>query len=82
MLEYDNAPYQPDQQLEDTELYQCYLKARKELHWYHNKLLSMKWDDNLSYTQIREKTGITLNSIQKDISLAYQIIRQKCKHCI
>jgi len=82
MVEFENTPFTPDQQIEDTELYQCYKQTRSELHWYYNKLLSMKWDDDLTYKQIREKTGITLNSIQKDISLAYNIIRERCQHCI
>jgi hypothetical protein len=78
----DDRSYERDLQLDETELYQCYKQARSEMHWYYNKLLEMKWDDGLSYAQIREKTGITLNSVQKDISLAYNIIRQKCSHCI
>lgn len=82
MVEFENTPFTQDTQLEDTDLYQCYKQARSEMHWYYNRLLEMKWDDNLTYKQIREKTGITLNSIQKDISLAYNIIRQRCKHCI
>jgi len=81
MLEFENNPYVPDEQLEDTELYQCYLKARSELHWYHQRLLEMKWDEGLTYQEIRNRTNITLNSIQKDMAIIYQIIRQKCNHC-
>ncbi len=77
-----DIPITTDQQLEDTELYQCYLKARGELHWYYNRLLDMKFEEGLSYAQIREKTGITLNSLQKDFAIAYQKIRQRCNHCL
>lgn len=64
-----------------TELYECFSKAKSELHWYYQRLLDMKYNEGMSYSEIRMKTGITLNSLQKDMAIAYQIIRQKCKHC-
>jgi len=79
---FENSPFIPDQQLDETELYQCYLKAKGDLHWYYQKLLQMKWEDGMSYSEIRQKTGITLNSLQKDMAIIYQTIRQRCNHCL
>ena len=65
--------------LEDRDDYQCMMRAIEELNWYHRVILTEKWFNKLSYQQLREKYGITLQSLRNDLSLAYEIIRKKCK---
>ena len=66
---------------EHTELYKCYLQARSELHWYHQKLLELKWDQGLTYDEIHKSTGITINSLRKDYTLIYKKIKKRCEYC-
>ena len=68
-----------DQPLEDRDDYQCMMNAIEELHWYHRTLIQEKWFNKMSFQDMRKKYGITLSSLQNDMRLIYNIIRNKCQ---
>ena len=72
ILEQVYVPYEEDP------LYQCMTKEMENLHWYYRTLIQDKWIEGLTLNQMREKYGITLSSLSKDLKIAYEIIRTKC----
>lgn len=73
---FDDSTY-----LEDNELYECMMKEIKELHWYYQRLIEEKWMNKMSYQDMRQKYGITLDSLKTDLNIAYNILHQKCNLC-
>jgi len=70
---FDTSTY-----LEDNELYECMMREIKELHWYYQRLIEEKWNNKLTYQDLRKKYGITLASLKNDLNTAYNILHNKC----
>jgi hypothetical protein len=89
LVEYDEfSAYEwdevvdPDQDLKDVSPVECMHIAIEELDFYHKALITDYYILNLNYKQIREKYGITLSSIRKDIQVGVKLIQEKCKHFV
>ncbi len=72
----------PDQDLKDVSPFECMHIAIEQLDFYHKALITDYYFLNLNYKQIREKYGITLSSIRKDIQVGVKLIQEKCKHFV
>ena len=72
ILEQEYVPYEED------ELYKCMMEELENMHFYYRTLIQDKWMANMTLNQMREKYGITLSSLSKDLKVAYEIIRTKC----
>jgi hypothetical protein len=72
ILEQEYVPYEGDP------LYDCMIEEIESLHWYYRQLIQDKWIEGLTLAQMREKYGITLSSLSKDLKVAYEVIRTKC----
>ena len=72
ILEQEYVPYEGDP------LYDCMMEEIKNLHFYYRILLEEKWIRGMTIQQMRDKYGITLSSLTKDLKVAYEIIRTKC----
>lgn len=72
ILEQEYIPYEGDP------LYDCMMDEIESLHWYYRQLIQDKWIEGLTLAQMREKYGITLSSLSKDLKVAYEVIRTKC----
>ena len=65
----------------DESLYQCFLEAKEELHWYEKNLIDKYFYQEWTLQQLYEYYGISKKHIIKDINSALNTIRQHCKHC-
>jgi len=75
ILEQVYEPYEED------ELYNCMLREIENLHWYYRTLIQDKWIEEMTLNQMKDKYGITLTSLSKDLKIAYALIKEKC-NCI
>jgi hypothetical protein len=72
ILEREYVPYEED------ELYICMMREIENMHWYYRTLIEDKWIEGLTLAQMKDKYGITLSSLSKDLKISYAIIREKC----
>jgi len=72
ILEREYVPYEED------ELYICMMREIENMHWYYRTLIQDKWIEGLTLAQMKDKYGITLSSLSKDLKISYAIIREKC----
>jgi hypothetical protein len=72
ILERVYTPYEED------ELYICMMRELENMHWYYRTLIEDKWIEGLTLAQMKDKYGITLSSLSKDLKISYAIIREKC----
>jgi len=78
--EGDGLPDSPDQNdsYENDVLYQCMMRELDNMHFYYRTLIQDKWFNGLTLHQMKDKYGITLSSLSKDLKVAYAVIREKC----
>ena len=72
ILEQVYEPY------EENDLYICMMREIENMHWYYRILIQDKWIEGLTLAQMKDKYGITLSSLSKDLKISYAIIREKC----
>lgn len=65
----------------DGELYECFLSAFDDLHWYQKKIMTLYWLEGKSLREIHKYYNISKQHLVKDINTAINEIRQACKHC-
>jgi hypothetical protein len=67
-----------DQKPEDISAHECLNIAIDQLDFYHKQLIYDYYIMGLTYQQIREKYGITISSIRKDVKNGVKLIQAKC----
>ena len=72
ILEQVYTPYEED------ELYICMMREIENMHWYYRTLIQDKWIEGLTLAQMKDKYGITLSNLSKDLKISYAIIRERC----
>jgi DNA-directed RNA polymerase specialized sigma subunit len=58
------------------------LWALEQLDFYHRQLVTDYYLNGLKFGEIKEKYGISLNYVSRDIKYGLKLIRKKCKHFI
>ena len=74
---YFERPYEPY----NDDLYECFVEALDDLHWYQKTILSKHFYEGWTLQQIYEYYNIGKTHLIKDINLAINQIRTKCQHC-
>ena len=64
--------------LEDQDWYQCFQRVLPKVHFYYRQLLLDKYQEQLSFDQMRAKYNITKSSLTNDVKVALKYIRCKC----
>lgn len=77
---YDTETYELEDPDNPEELYDCFQRALKEIHWYQRTLLEKKIIEGQTYQQIYEYYNISKNHLIKDINAALDDVRKICKH--
>jgi DNA-directed RNA polymerase specialized sigma24 family protein len=77
MYEWDEV-VDPDQKPEDISAHECMHIAIDGLNFYYKQLIHDYYIQGLTYQQIREKYGITISSIRKDVKEGVRLIQEKC----
>lgn len=77
---YNTETYELEDPDNQEELYDCFQRALKEIHWYQRTLLEKKIIEGQTYQQIYEYYNISKNHLIKDINIALDEVRKICKH--
>lgn len=64
--------------LENQDWYKCFQRALDGMHFYYRQLLLDKYQDQLSFNQMKEKYNINFNSLTNDTRAALKYVRCKC----
>ena len=67
--------------IENTDLWDCYQQEMDKLGFYERKLIEEKYFNGLSYDDIHKKYQITKASLITDMKKTFDIIRKNCEHC-
>lgn len=59
---------------------ECISHAVENLDYYHKALVNDYFFNNMTYTQMNKKYGITLISLKKAIDKGKQLIKEQCQH--
>ena len=74
IFEKPDVPYNDD-------LYECFIEAFEELHWYQKKILSKHFYEGWTLEKIYRYYNIGKIHLIKDINTAINEIRTKCQQC-
>ena len=70
----------PDITLLDENPLECVMYALEQIDFYHRTLLDEYYLQDKTYKDIREKFGIPLYHIRRDIENGVKLLQQYCKH--
>ena len=70
----------PDLTLEQFNPRECMMASLDKIDFYHRQLITDYYLNGMSYKDMHEKYGITLNSIRRDVKKGIALIQQHCKH--
>lgn len=72
----------PDMELKDMNPRECMMWALEQINFYHRALLEEYYLNDKTYKDIREKYGIPLQHIRKDLEAGVKLLQEHCKHFI
>jgi DNA-directed RNA polymerase specialized sigma24 family protein len=70
-----------ESQFHGETLYECFQRQMKNLNWYENKLIDLKYFKNYTYTQLNEEFGLPLSTLKNEYNEVFAKIRNACSHC-
>ncbi len=81
----DLGEYQKDDF--DLELHQqnpreCMHYAIEQMDFYHKAIITDYYLNDMTYNELHDKYGITLNSLKKAVNIAIKLIQKDCKQFI
>lgn len=65
----------------NEDLYQCFLQAYDDLHFYQKALIDKYFYENMSLQSIHQYYGISKIHLVNDLKQTINIIRNKCQEC-
>ena len=65
----------------NDDLYQCFIEAYDNLHWYDTTLIDKYFYKGWSLQQLHKYYGISKSHIIKDINRVINQIRETCRQC-
>jgi hypothetical protein len=79
----DNSDYIPEiGDPRELDPMSCMLWALEQLDFYHRQLVTDYYLNGLKFGEIKEKYGININHVSRDVKYGLKLIRRKCKHFI
>jgi len=66
--------------IEIGDLWDCFIKAQEQLHWYHREIFKKKFHENLTIQEIYQFYNISKTHLIKDLNKAINEIRGACSH--
>lgn len=76
-----DSAIEPEHDFDHETLHECFDRAFSELHWYSRTLMSKYWLEGWTLPEMYKHYSISKGHLVKDINIAINEIRNKCKHC-
>jgi hypothetical protein len=87
LVEYENfetydweEPIDLDMELKNMNPLECVHWALEQVDFYHRALLDDYYLKDMTYKEIRNKYGIPLHHVRKDIEKGVSLLQEHCKH--